>query len=156
LIAPGLGASPGAVVLRTDEIRKRLLGVAPDARLSSAVYSPAFYGDVYDALFADARALLKAGRAVVLDATFIQPELRSRAQALADEMGVAFHGVWLEAPTEILAARIDGRTDDASDATRATLQMQLDRDIGEVTWTHVDASGPAEDSAEAWSIRYAR
>ena len=63
-------------------------------------------------------------------------------------------------PTERAAddvtARIDGRTDDASDATRATLQMQLDRDIGEVTWTHVDASGPAEDSAEAWSIRYAR
>lgn len=156
LIAPGLGASPGAVVLRTDEIRKRLLGVAPDARLSSAVYSPAFYQDVYDTVFADARALLAAGRAVVLDATFIQPELRARAQALAAELGVAFHGVWLEAAPDILAARIDGRSGDASDATRATLQMQLDRDIGEVTWTHVDASGPAADSAEAWSIRYAR
>ncbi|MDO8911882.1 MAG: AAA family ATPase [Phenylobacterium sp.] len=156
LIAPGLGASPGAVVLRTDEIRKRLLGVAPDARLSSAVYSPAFYQDVYDTVFADARALLAAGRAVVLDATFIQPELRARAQALAAELGVAFHGVWLEAAPDILATRIDGRSGDASDATRATLQMQLDRDIGEVTWTHVDASGPAADSAEAWSIRYAR
>lgn len=156
LIAPGLGASPGAVVLRTDEIRKRLLGVAPDAKLSSAVYSPAFYQDVYDTVFADARALLAAGRAVVLDATFIQPELRARAQALAAELGVAFHGVWLEAAPDILAARIDGRSGDASDATRATLQMQLDRDIGEVTWTHVDASGPAADSAEAWSIRYAR
>ena len=156
LIAPGLGASPGAVVLRTDEVRKRLLGVAPDAKLSSAVYSPAFYADVYDALFADARALLVAGRAVVLDATFIAPELRARAQALAAELGVAFHGVWLEAAPEILAGRIDSRTGDASDATQATLQMQLDRDIGEVTWTHVDASGPAEDSAEAWSIRYAR
>ncbi|MDP3632940.1 AAA family ATPase [Phenylobacterium sp.] len=156
LIAPGLGASPGAVVLRTDEIRKRLLGVAPDAKLSSAVYSPAFYQDVYDTVFADARALLAAGRAVVLDATFIQPELRARAQALAAELGVAFHGVWLEAAPDILATRIDGRTGDASDATRATLQMQLDRDIGEVTWTHVDASGPAADSAEAWSIRYAR
>ncbi|MFD3263433.1 bifunctional aminoglycoside phosphotransferase/ATP-binding protein [Phenylobacterium ferrooxidans] len=156
LIAPGLGASPGAVVLRTDEIRKRLLGVAPDARLSSAVYSPAFYQDVYDTMFADARALLAAGRAVVLDATFIQPELRARAQALAAELGVVFHGVWLEAAPDILAARIDGRSGDASDATRATLQMQLDRDIGEVTWTHVDASGPAADSAEAWSIRYAR
>ncbi|WP_310539500.1 AAA family ATPase [Phenylobacterium sp.] len=156
LIAPGLGASPGAVVLRTDEVRKRLLGVAPEARLSSAVYSPAFYQDVYDTMFADARALLAAGRAVVLDATFIAPELRARAEALAAEMGLAFHGVWLEAAPDILAARIGGRSGDASDATRATLQMQLDRDIGEVAWTHVDASGPAEDSAEAWSIRYAR
>ncbi|MBR7620939.1 AAA family ATPase [Phenylobacterium sp. 20VBR1] len=156
LIAPGLGASPGAVVLRTDEVRKRLLGVAPDAKLSSAVYSPAFYQEVYDTMFADARALLAAGRAVVLDATFIAPGLRARAEALAAEMGVTFHGVWLEAAPEILAARIEGRTGDASDATQATLQMQLDRDVGEVTWTHVDASGPAEDSTEAWSIRYAR
>ena len=36
LIAPGLGASPGAVVLRTDEVRKRLLGVRPEAGLPAS------------------------------------------------------------------------------------------------------------------------
>ena len=92
---------------------------------------------------------------VVVDATFIQPELRSRVEALAGEAGVPFHGVWLEADPEILAPRIEGREGDASDATVATLRMQLDLDVGEVAWRKVDASGPAADSAEAWvaSIR---
>ena len=154
LIAPGLGASPGAVVLRTDEARKRLLGAAPRASLPASAYSPAFSEEVYDSLFAAARALLDAGRAVVIDATFIQPELRGRAEALAREAAVPFHGVWLEAAPEVLAQRIEGREGDASDATVATLRMQLERDVGPIGWTRVDASGPAQDAAEAWSIAH--
>ena len=150
LIAPGLGAAPGAVVLRSDEIRKRLMGVPVDAQLSSSVYSPGFYAQVYETLIAEARALLDAGRAVVLDATFIQPDLRARVEQLAKDAGVPFHGVWLEADPAILAPRIEGREGDASDATVATLQMQLDLDVGEVSWTKVDASRAAADSAEAW------
>lgn len=149
-IAPALGASPGAVVLRTDEIRKRLLKVGPTARLPASVYSPGFYAEVYDTVMADARALLAAGRAVVLDATFIQPELRQRVEALAAEAGVPFHAVWLDAPVEVLAARIEHRTGDASDATVATLKMQLDRDVGEIAWTHVDATRPVAEAAGAW------
>ncbi|MDO9430903.1 MAG: AAA family ATPase [Phenylobacterium sp.] len=154
LIAPGLGASPGAVVLRTDEIRKRLLGVGPQAPLLASVYSPAFYTQVYDALLSEARTLLAAGRAVVVDATFIQPDLRARIEDLAAQVGVPFHGVWLEAPPEVLAGRIEGREGDASDATAATLRMQLERDVGSIDWVRVDASGPAQDAAEAWSVRH--
>ena len=88
---------------------------------------------------------------MVLDATFISPELRARAEALARRAGVPFAGVWLEAPAEILAARIGGRHGDASDATIETLQMQVDREVGDITWTRVDASGPAAEAAEAWS-----
>jgi aminoglycoside phosphotransferase family enzyme/predicted kinase len=150
LIAPGLGAAPGAVVLRTDEVRKRLMGVAVDAQLPSSVYSQGFYAQVYETLIAEARRLLDAGRAVVLDATFIQPDLRARVEALAKDAGVPFHGVWLEADPAILASRIEGREGDASEATVATLQMQLDLDVGEVSWTRVDASRAAADSAEAW------
>ena len=140
------------MVLRTDEVRKRLLGVAPDARLPDSVYSPAFYADVYDTLFADARSLLAAGRAVVLDATFIQPELRARPQALAAEAGVPFRGVWLDAPAEVLADRIAHRTGDASDATVATLKMQLERDVGEVAWTKVDATRAVDENVRAWVL----
>lgn len=156
LIAPGLGASPGAVVLRTDEIRKRLMKVAPDASLPATVYSPAFYQEVYDTLITEALELLAAGRAVVLDATFIQPDLRARVEAAAIGAGVPFHGVWLEAAPEVLAQRIEGREGDASDATVATLRMQMDRDVGPIGWVRVDASGPAQDSAEAWSAKYAQ
>jgi aminoglycoside phosphotransferase family enzyme/predicted kinase len=154
LIAPGLGASPGAVVLRTDEVRKRLMGVGPRESLPRSAYTPAFYDQVYETLFTEARALLDAGQAVVLDATFLQPDLRARAERLAGEAGVPFHGVWLEAPTEVLASRIENREGDASDATVETLHMQMGLAAGQVDWTRVDASGPAAEAAEAWSMRH--
>ena len=39
-LAPHVGAVPGAVVLRSDEIRKRLAGVSPLDRLDAQGYSP--------------------------------------------------------------------------------------------------------------------
>lgn len=153
LIAPGLGAAPGAVILRTDEVRKRLMGVAPDSRLPASAYGAGFYEQVYDTLFSEAEQALRAGRAVVLDATFIDPDLRRRARALAGRTGVPFQGVWLEAPAQVLAQRIAGRQGDASDATVETLQMQLDRGTGDLDWTRLDASGPADEAAEAWAHR---
>ena len=150
MIAPGLGAAPGAVVLRTDEVRKRLAGVAPEDRLPEESYTAAFHEKVYATLIAEARAMIAAGRAVVLDATFTQPQLRSRAEALAGEMGAPFHGVWLEASAEVLAPRIETRAGDASDATVATLRQQMAQDLGPLDWARIDASGPPEESAEAW------
>jgi predicted kinase len=137
--APGFGASPGAVVLRTDEIRKRMAGVGPDEPLSRDVYTPEFYEAVYEAFFADAAAALAAGRSVVLDATFVQPALRARAEAVAREAGAPFEGVWLEGDPKLLAARIEGRAKDASDATVETLKMQLELDLGEIAWRRTPA-----------------
>lgn len=153
LIAPGLGAAPGAVVLRTDEVRKRLAGVGPTDSLPADTYTDAFYDKVYDTLFDEAGRLLRAGRAVVLDATFVKPPMRARAEALALAEQVPFDGVVLEAPAEVLAARIAGRQGDASDATVEVLAKQgdlLTADLG-AAWTRIDASGPAADAAEAWS-----
>ena len=150
-IAPGLGASPGAVVLRTDEIRKRLMKVAPAERLPDGAYAGDLYGRAYDALIETARTLLKAGRGVVLDATFIDPALRARAERLAGDCGVPFRGVWLEAPLETLKARVAARVGDASDATVETLDDQLARLGGEPAWPHVGASGSVEQAARAWA-----
>jgi len=113
MIAPGLGAAPGAVVLRTDEIRKRLAGVDHLQALDASTYTPDFYARVYDVLFEEAHSLIRAGRAVILDATFIDPVLRRRAEVAAREAGVDFHGVWLEAPAQVLIDRIDGRVSDS-------------------------------------------
>ncbi|OXE36840.1 MAG: gluconate kinase [Phenylobacterium zucineum] len=149
MIAPGLGAAPGAVVLRTDEIRKRVLGVDHLQSLAAATYTPDVYAQVYEILFAEAGRLIRAGRAVVLDATFIDASLRHRAEVVARATGVDFHGVWLEAPARILASRITDRQNDASDATVGTLEDQMRREIGEVTWSRIDATGPVIESAEA-------
>jgi predicted kinase len=87
----------------------------------------------------------------VLDATFLDPAHRARAEGTAKAAGVAFDGIWLQAPPAVLAARIAGRSGDASDATADTLRRQLARDVGPLAWTALDAGRPAEDVAEAWA-----
>jgi uncharacterized protein len=150
-VAPGLGASPGAVVLRTDEARKRLAGVGPTERLPRETYTAEFYARVYDEVFVIARDLLQAGRAAVLDATFTDPGLRARAEALAAACGVPFRGAWLTAPVGVLEARVAGRVGDASDATLEVLHDQIARHGGElVGWPEVDATLPTERAAAAW------
>ncbi|PVM87357.1 bifunctional aminoglycoside phosphotransferase/ATP-binding protein [Caulobacter endophyticus] len=147
--APGLGAAPGAVVLRTDEIRKRLWNVPSLERLPKEAYTPEVSDRVYDELFRDAELVLKAGRSVVVDAVFIKPEQRARAEALATKLDVAFQGVWLEAPAEVLRARVAARVNDASDADVAVLESQLTRDTGEIDWRRVDTVSAFEDEARA-------
>ncbi|HEX3364759.1 AAA family ATPase [Phenylobacterium sp.] len=150
-IAPGLGRAPGAVVIRTDEARKRLAGTGPVDRLAPATYTPEFYARVYETVFETARAALKAGQAVVLDATFTEPALRARAEALAVDCGVPFHGAWLEAPAQVLEARVGGRVGDASDATAQVLRDQIARHAGQaVRWPKVDATQATDAAATAW------
>ncbi|RAK57909.1 AAA family ATPase [Phenylobacterium deserti] len=149
-VAPRLGASPGAVILRTDEVRKRLAGVAPADRLPPEAYAPEAQARAYDAMFDDARRLLEAGRAVVLDATFMDPVLRDRAQALAKAVGAPFHGAWLQAPADVLRERVRGRTGDASDADVAVLEAQLHRDLGPLGWRTAQADQPCAISAAEW------
>jgi len=133
-LAPTLGPAPGAVILRSDEIRKRLWGRDPTERLPPEAYAREAGEATYAEMFAVARACLAAGSAVILDAVFLRPGERSLASALADELGVAFHGLWLEAPVESLKERLAGREDDASDADIRVLVGQLRFDPGHIDW----------------------
>jgi aminoglycoside phosphotransferase family enzyme/predicted kinase len=141
-LAPALGAAPGAVILRSDEIRKRQAGLAPTDRAGPSAYTPQADAAVFDEFFATAEILLRAGRAVVLDATFLRPQMRARAEAVATTAGVPFHGLWLEAPAAVLEARVAARTGDASDADVRVLRDQLARDPGPMSWRVLDAACP--------------
>ncbi|HYE44458.1 MAG TPA: AAA family ATPase [Caulobacter sp.] len=149
IAAPGLGASPGAVILRSDEIRKRLWGAGPFDRLPPEAYAPEVSPRVYGQMFDEAAACLAAGRAVILDAVFLRPDERAAAADLARRAGVPFEGLWLEAPATLLQSRIAARAGDASDADAAVLQAQLTRDLGQMTWRRVDSDGAFEPAAEA-------
>ena len=138
-VAPDLGAAPGAVILRSDEIRKRLAGVGPLDRIPRGSYTSRRSAETYGEMFRLAGRLLDAGRTVVLDAVFLGPELRAAAEELASEAGVPFHGVWLEGRPELLRARLDARRGDASDADAAVLAEQLTRETGPIGWPIADA-----------------
>jgi uncharacterized protein len=149
-IAPSLGASPGAVILRTDEVRKRLWGVAPTQALGSDAYTPEAHRRTHDEMFANARDLLAAGASVVLDATFLDSGERVRAEEVAAAAGVPFRSAWLDAPLPVLEARIAARAGDASDATVAVLRDQASRAASAVDWLMVDAAQPPAAAAKAW------
>ncbi len=138
-IAPLLGAAPGALVLRSDEIRKRLAGVAPEQRLPAESYTPEASAAVLAELGAQARLALAAGHSVVADAAFLRAEERAAIAAAAAD----FTGLWLTAPLDVLRARVAARQGDASDASVAVLEAAAARDPGPLDWTVLDATGEA-------------
>lgn len=145
-LAPSLGRPLGARVLRTDVLRKRLAGVAPETRLSDSAYGRDMTVRVYAALYDAAAAALAAGRPVIADAVFADPAERDAITEVATRAGVPFTGLWLEAPPEVLEARIAARSGDASDATVAVLRRQLGYDLGRIDWTRIDVTGDVEAS----------
>lgn len=142
-IAPVLGAAPGAVVLRSDETRKRLAGVAPETRLPEGAYMPEASAAVFAELQAKAREALAAGHSVILDAMFQRQAERGAVATLHPD----FTGLWLTAPMEVLRARVAGRRGDASDATPAILEAAAARDPGPLDWHILDATHDAAPDA---------
>jgi predicted kinase len=141
-LALDVAAAPGAIILRSDVIRKRIFGRTPEERLPPEAYGHDASARAFTTLFKDAAHALGAGSAVILDATFLDGSLRERAAALAAAAGIPFRGLWLEAPDSVLIPRIGARRDDASDATAEVLARQRTAGAGLVGWTRIDASGP--------------
>ncbi|MDP4003306.1 bifunctional aminoglycoside phosphotransferase/ATP-binding protein [Methylobacterium sp. NEAU K] len=142
--APWIGAAPGARILASDRIRKRLHGVGALTRLPASAYDPATSERVYATLRQEAGRALSAGHCAVADAVFDRPEERTAIEAIARERGIPFCGVWLEAPAATLAGRVDRRVDDPSDATAAVSAAQVARGCGPLAWHRLAADRPLD------------
>jgi len=138
-LAPALPPPPGAVVARSDEIRKHLMGVAPESPLGETAYAPSVSRRVYAEMRRVAAEVLAAGYTAVADAVHDRATARRQLAALARRAGVAFHGFWLDAGPEVMARRIDARTSDASDATAAVMHEQRRRGRTAGNWQRLDA-----------------
>jgi aminoglycoside phosphotransferase family enzyme/predicted kinase len=144
-LAPSIGAVPGAIVLRSDEIRKRLCGVGALERLGPEGYTSEISGRVYVVLAEQARRAVLGGQTVVADAVHARPEERARIRRVANDLGVPFVGVWLSAPEATLVERTASRRLDVSDADEQIVRRQLAQDPGTIDWCRVDASGSPGD-----------
>lgn len=150
LLARGLAGliepSPGALIVRSDVVRKRLLGVRETTALPEAAYQADTTERVYDRLLNTAQRVLAQGCSVVLDAAYLQESERKEVAGLAAERSVRFVGLFLTADLATRLARIEQRKDDASDATRDVALKQETYAIGTVEWYLIDASGTAGDT----------
>jgi len=151
-LAPQIGAAPGARSLSSDRLRKRLFGVEATQRLPAEAYAPEISRQVYEEMFLQAERVAGAGWSVVVDAVFDRREDRAEVEAIAQRCGLPFTGLWLEAALETRVGRVERRTNDPSDATRAVVELQGQRDPGPMNWARIDAGQGGERVAAAAAL----
>lgn len=137
-------------VLRTDVVRKELIGKSTAADLYSADRTER----TYDECWCRARKRLLSGGRVLVDATFQRESFRHRFLQLALDCGV--RAVWLEctAPAEVIRQRLLARHGDASDADWSVYQLVRANweDASEFSaryYTVIEAGGPAASALDA-------
>jgi len=143
-VASEIGAAPGAVHVRSDIERKRMFGIDPSIRLPGKAYDESVSTRVYQTLSDYAATALGAGQSVIVDATFRTAREREGIASVAETHNTPFIGIWLEAPREVLLARVEARRHDASDATAPVVAAQLGEEPGRIGWARLDASQSIE------------
>jgi aminoglycoside phosphotransferase family enzyme/predicted kinase len=146
-LAAGIGAPPGAVLLRSDVIRKTMFDVAETERLPASAYTPDVTAEVYARLADKARRVIATGHSAIVDAVFAKPHERTAIAEAA--LGKRFNGLFLTADLAARLARVVSRTNDASDANAVIARGQEAYDLGSLDgWHEVDASGTPEETLE--------
>jgi uncharacterized protein len=147
-IAPRILPVPGAVILRTDTLRKQYFEVNETDRLPEGAYRSEVTEKIYEALAQRASLVLAQGHSVVLDAVFSSEAERAAINDLARKMNVRFSGLFLTAGLAIRQQRIGHREADASDATPEIARLQEDYTLGMIDWAKIDASGTPEQTLQ--------
>ena len=147
-IADRIGRPPGARVVRSDVLRKRMAGVQMEERLPPSSYSAESSAAVYAEVIALASEMLSEGQGVVADAVFARGDERDAIMRTAMGHGAAFEGIWLEAPEAVMRRRVDARHGDASDADAGVVALQARMDVGPLgRWIRLSADGTPDDVA---------
>jgi hypothetical protein len=132
--------------VRSDVERKAMFGIEETVPLPASAYASDVTRDLYERLIAKARTALRAGQSVLVDATFAASAERNAAASAATELGVAFAGLFLDAPLATRLERISSRRADASDADADVARRQVAESLAEKGWAAVAASGSLNDT----------
>ena len=126
-VSDALLESSGAIRIRSDVERKRLFGLAPEARSGSGIaadlYSPVASIHTYQRLAEITRTVISAGFPVIVDAAFLKQRQREQFHHLADDLQVPFVIFHCSAPVSLLRRRLRGRQAQARDPSEATTQV---------------------------------
>jgi len=122
----------GAIRIRSDIERKRLVGLSAKARsaanAAAELYSPAMTSKTYEQLAVLARMVLDAGHPAIVDATNLKHSQRQLFRQLADELRISLVILDFQSPESLLRERLEQRSgagQDASEATVSVLEHQL-------------------------------
>lgn len=111
------------VVIATDRVRKREVGLAPTARaaadLRRGIYTTEWTERVYAGLLGRAGPVVASGRVAILDGTFATRAHRRQARAAADALGVGVRFVETRCPPELARERLARRAAAGTDPSDA-------------------------------------
>ena len=126
-VATALAARLGAVILRSDVIRKELAGLSPGASArgeqDEGLYTPRHTARTFATLFQRAEAHLRRGHSVVLDAVFGRRTDRERSRRLARKHGARSLLVECVVAEDVLRQRLLAREDEEGEPSDATLAI---------------------------------
>lgn len=157
-LARGLAEALGARLLSSDVVRKELAGIPPEEHRyepwGEGIYSPSFTERTYRELHGRARALLRRGEVVVVDASYRARAWREEARRVAEEVGAPFWVVETACPEGEVLRRLAGRlagAPTASDGRPELLSAQRAHfepleEVPVASLLRVDTSGPPEAS----------
>ncbi len=115
-----LAADIGAIVIRSDSVRKSLasLPVTKQCKygFGNGIYSIEQTKQTYKTMLDQAKIALMAGWPVILDATFGKRKFRDDVKILAQKTGVQFQILWCEAPLTVLKERLLKRIANSGDS----------------------------------------
>lgn len=123
----------GAVLLRTDRLRKEQAGIRPLTNAGQpyrrGLYDAEHSDRAYAELLRRAERLLGAGESVVLDASWTDRAQRARATFTAERAGARLNQIECWAPPEVRRRRLATRSPGISDADQAIAErMSADAD----------------------------
>jgi predicted kinase len=157
-IARAAAARLGAIVVRTDAVRKHLAGRGLTERTQSGfgegAYSAEMTRRTYDETTTVAAKLLSAGWSVVLDGAFSRLAQRDQARATAARAGVPAAVIWCDAPDRVLAERLRRRALDPNEVSDARVDLltqhraQYESPDREPDVVRVDTTASAEHTAD--------
>jgi aminoglycoside phosphotransferase family enzyme/predicted kinase len=99
-LAPTLGPSPGARIIRGHVVRRHVMGAPPEARLSRSAFDEAMTLRLYGAIAREAATTLAAGFTAIVDADFLNAKERRTISDVAAATGVPFTGLWWGEPED--------------------------------------------------------
>jgi hypothetical protein len=152
-LAAGLGDELDATVLRSDEIRKELAGLAPTAPAGApfgqGIYGPEATARTYATMLDRARIGLARGESMVLDASWTDPTWRAEARAVAERTHAELVELRCSAPAAVAAARMRHRLAAGGDPSDATPGIAETMAASVAPWPEasvVDTSGAPDAS----------
>ncbi|BAZ04357.1 hypothetical protein NIES3974_09950 [Calothrix sp. NIES-3974] len=115
----------GAILIRSDAVRKHLAGIGLLERGGEEIYTPEMTAKTYGRLSELGILLAQQGWTVILDAKFDRVELRQNVLKPAINAQIPVQIIECVAPESVLRSRLEARTGDIADATADLLTSQL-------------------------------